>query len=54
MTTLLLFILAILRLPHLGFEAKTNTRVAWVILIVAVVLFVVWPNGLPLPNVRDG
>jgi hypothetical protein len=44
MTLLLLFILAGVLLPHFGLPAKVNQVIAIVLMVVALVLFVVWPD----------
>lgn len=44
MTTLLLFILMGVLLPHWGLPQKVNQIIAIVLAVVALVLFVVWPD----------
>ena len=44
MSTLLLFILAGVLLPHFGLPAKVNQVIAIVLMVVALVLFVAWPD----------
>ena len=51
MNTLLLFILLMLGLGHYGLPAKANQVIAIALAVIAVVLFVVWPDGF---HVRPG
>lgn len=44
MTTLLLFILMGILMPHWGLPQKVNQIIAIVLAVVALVLFVVWPD----------
>jgi hypothetical protein len=44
MTTLLLFILLGVLLPHWGLPAKVNQIIAIVLAVLALVLFVAWPD----------
>jgi len=45
MTTLLLFILFGVLLPHWGLPASVNRVIAIVLAVIAIVLFIVWPGG---------
>jgi hypothetical protein len=51
MNTLLLFILLMLGLSHFGLPPKVNQVIAIVLAVIAIVLFVVWPEGF---HVRAG
>lgn len=44
MTTLLLFILLGVLMPHWGLPQKVNQIIAIVLAVIALVLFVVWPD----------
>lgn len=45
MNTLLLMILAGVLLPHFGLPQKVNQVIAIVLMVIAIVLFIVWPGG---------
>jgi hypothetical protein len=44
MTVLLLFILTGVLLPHFGLPQKVNQVIAIVLMVVALILFIAWPE----------